>query len=418
MMISLAIKSLLSRRYSALLTLIAIAFSTALLLGVQQVREQGKAAFFNSVSGTDLIVGAPSGPIQLLLYSVFHIGQATNNLPWSRYLAINEDPRVEWSIPISLGDSHRGYTVVGTTNDLFVHFMYGQQQSLAFSRGGPFKDRFDVVVGHEVAKRLKYRLGDHLVIAHGGGNTSFKQHDNLPFTLSGVLAATGTPLDRAVLIPLEGLEAIHLGWRAGIPIPGLEVSAEQARQLDLTPREVTSVLVGLKSKLQTFRIQRELNTRADSPLMAVLPGMALQQLWQVIGVIEQSLLLVSSAALLIGMIGLLALLLVGLEQRRHEIAVLRCMGCPPIKIAALLLLESVLLTASGLLLGIAALQGLIMGLKGPLLDEFGLALTLSPLSSTQWLQTALILGMGALAGLVPALKAWRQARAQDLIRHN
>lgn len=418
MMISLAIKSLMSRRYSALLTLVAIALSTALLLGVQQIREQGKAAFFNSVSGTDLIVGAPSGPIQLLLYSVFHIGQATNNLPWSRYQAITEDPRIEWTIPISLGDSHRGYPVVGTTADLFQHFQYGQKKSLEVSIGTPFEDRFDVVIGHDVAKRLNYQIGDALIIAHGAGNTSFMQHDNMPFTLRGVLSPTGTPLDRAVLIPLEGLEAIHLGWRAGVPIPGLEVTPEKARNMTLTPREVTSVLVGLKSKLQTFRVQRDFNNQREAPMTAVLPGMALQQLWQIIGVIEKSLLLVTAAAIVIGMTGLLALLLVGIEQRRHEIAVLRGMGCPPAQIAGLLLLESMLLTLAGLILGITLLQGLILGLRAPLLDIFGIYLTLAPPSPAQWLQAALILGMGVLAGLAPALKAWRQARAHDLIRHN
>ena len=417
MLFSLALKSLLSRRTSLILTLLTIALSTALLLGVQQVREQSREAFFSSVSGTDLIVGARSGPVQLLLYSVFHIGNATSNIRWSSQQQLAEDPRVAWTIPLSLGDSHRGYRVVGTSNAMFEHFRYGQAQPLEFVKGQTFTDLFDVVVGAEVAARLGYNPGDKIVIAHGSGNTSFMKHDNLPFSVSGVLAPTGTPLDRAILVSLEGLEAVHLGWRAGVPLPGLKITPEQARQQELTPKEVTAVLVGLKSRLQTFHLQRALNTRSEEPLTAVLPGLALQELWQIIGVTEKSLLVVASAALLTGLIGMLAILLVGMQQRQHEIAVLRALGCPPWRVALLLVLESTLLTAAGTLLGILLLQVMLMAIRGPLLDTFGIYLPLAPLSSQQWLQCLAILILGTLAGLVPALKGWRQARANHLIRH-
>ncbi len=417
MLFSLALKSLLNRRSTVLLILVTIALSTALLLGVQQVREQSRAAFFNSVSGTDLIVGARSGPVQLLLYSVFHIGNATSNIPWASQQQLANDPRIAWTIPLSLGDSHQGYRVVGTSSAMFEHFRYGQDQTLDFSQGKAFGDLFEVVVGAEVAARLNYAPGDKLVIAHGSGNTSFMKHDNLPFTISGVLAATGTPLDRALLVSLEGLQAVHLGWRAGVPLPGLKVSEDMARKQDLTPRDVTAVLVGLKSKLQTFHLQRAINTQRGVPLTAVLPGLALQELWQIVGVAEKSLLVVAGAALLIGLIGMLALLLVGMQQRQQEIAVLRALGCPPWKIALLLILESTLLTAAGTLAGVLLLQAMLLAIRTPLLDTFGIYLNWVPLSSIQWLQCLGILLLGMLAGMIPALKGWRQARAQHLIRH-
>lgn len=179
MLIRLALRSLASRRASALLTLFTLALSTALLLGVQQIREQSRLSFFDTVSGTDLIVGARSGPVQLLLYSVFHIGSATSNIRWSSYEALRDDPRIAWTIPLSLGDSHRGYRVVGTHNSLFEHYRYGAKQPLEFAQGGPLDDLFSVVLGAEVARQLGYGLGDALIIAHGAGNTSFKQHDNM-----------------------------------------------------------------------------------------------------------------------------------------------------------------------------------------------------------------------------------------------
>ncbi|MGD9861279.1 peptide ABC transporter permease [Marinobacterium iners] len=418
MLIRLALRSLASRRASALLTLFTLALSTALLLGVQQIREQSRLSFFDTVSGTDLIVGARSGPVQLLLYSVFHIGSATSNIRWSSYEALNDDPRIAWTVPLSLGDSHRGYRVVGTHNSLFEHYRYGAKQPLEFAQGGPLNDLFSVVIGAEVARELGYNLDDRLVIAHGAGNTSFKRHDNLPFKVSGILTATGTPLDRALLVSLEGLEAVHLGWRAGIPLPGMQVTPEQARKRDLTPREVTAVLVGLESRLQTFHLQRELNNRRDDPLTAVLPGVALQELWQVVSVAEKALLAVSGAALLIGLCGMLAVLLSGMQQRRHEIAVLRALGASPLRIASLLMTESLLLTLSGLLLGLLLLWGGMTLLQQPLLDLFGLRLVPAKLSPEQWALGGIILLLGVLSGLIPALMAYRMALANSLIRRN
>ncbi len=418
MLIRLALRSLASRRASALLTLFTLALSTALLLGVQQIREQSRLSFFDTVSGTDLIVGARSGPVQLLLYSVFHIGSATSNIRWSSYEALSDDPRIAWTVPLSLGDSHRGYRVVGTHNSLFEHYRYGAKQPLEFAQGGPLNDLFSVVIGAEVARELGYNLDDRLVIAHGAGNTSFKRHDNLPFKVSGILTATGTPLDRALLVSLEGLEAVHLGWRAGIPLPGMQVTPEQARKRDLTPREVTAVLVGLESRLQTFHLQRELNNRRDDPLTAVLPGVALQELWQVVSVAEKALLAVSGAALLIGLCGMLAVLLSGMQQRRHEIAVLRALGASPLRIASLLMTESLLLTLSGLLLGLLLLWGGMTLLQQPLLDLFGLRLVPAKLSPEQWALGGIILMLGLLSGLIPALMAYRMALANSLIRRN
>lgn len=414
MLLRMALRSLGSRRASAWLTLFTLALSTALLLGVEQIRQQSRASFFDTVSGTDLIVGARSGPVQLLLYSVFHVGSATSNIRWQSYTDLRDDPRVEWAIPLSLGDSHRGYRVIGTDNSLFEHYRYGAGQTLQFAAGHQLDDLFAVVLGAEVARKLNYSVGDSIIIAHGTGNTSFKLHDNMPFKVGGILQATGTPLDRALMVTLEGLEAVHLGWRAGIPLPGMQATAEQARQRELTPKQVTAALVGLKSRMQTFHIQRELNSRPQEPLSAVLPGVALQELWQVVRGAEKALLAISAAALLIGVCGMLAVLLSGMQQRRHEVAVLRALGASPLRIAALLLLESLLLTLSGLLLGLLLLWGGISLLQQPALELYGLQLGLNGLSSGQWQLAGLILVLGILSGLIPAFMAYRMALAQGL----
>lgn len=414
MLLHMALRSLLSRRGSVLLTLFTLALSTALLLGIEHIRTQSKAGFFNTVAGTDLIVGARSGPVQLLLYSVFHIGSATSNIRWQSYTELRDDPRVAWTIPLSLGDSHRGYRVIGTDNGLFAHYRYGDNQPLKLASGQPLDDLFAVVLGAEVARALNYALGDALIIAHGTGNASFMQHDNMPFHVSGILQPTGTPLDRAVLVTLEGLEAVHVGWRAGVPIPGAQATPQQARQRDLTPRQLTATLVGLHSRLQAFHLQRELNNKRQDPLTAVMPGVALQELWQVVRLAERALLVVSAAALLIGLLGMLAVLLSGMQQRRHEIAVLRALGASPLRIAALLLLESLLLTVAGVLFGLCLLWAGLWLAQQPLLTGLGVHVSVSGLSTQQWLLAGIITGLGTCSGLLPAWLAYRMALVKSL----
>ena len=159
MFLKLAYKSLLSRWGAVTLTVMAMTVSIFVLLAVEHIRQQAKESFASTVSGVDLIVGSRTSGLNLLLYSVFRIGRPTNNISWDSYLALATNPKVKWAIPISLGDSHKGYRVVGTSADYFVHFSYGNKYRLAFREGGPFDGVFDVVLGHEVAERLGYGLG-------------------------------------------------------------------------------------------------------------------------------------------------------------------------------------------------------------------------------------------------------------------
>ena len=325
----LAWKSLLNRRLTAALTLFAIALSVTLLIGVERLRAEARESFANTISGTDLIVGARSGGVQLLLYSVFRIGNATNNISWKSYLDIAAQPNLAWSIPISLGDSHRGYRVLGTTPAYFTHYQYAKDRGLEFEQGQPFSELYDAVLGAEVAEALGYQLNDAIVIAHGASDVSFARHEDKPFTVVGVLERTGTPVDRTVHVSLEAIEAIHIDWQSGAPIPGLSISAEEARHRDLTPRAITAVLIGLKSKIATFKVQRYINDYAEEPLTAILPGVALSELWGIIGIAENALLIVSGFVVVVGLFGMLTALLTSLNERRREMAILRSVGARP-----------------------------------------------------------------------------------------
>ena len=257
--VRLAVMSVLNRRVTAGLTLLAIALSIAMLLGVEKVRRDARGAFANTISGTDLIVGARSGAIQLLLYSVFRIGNATSNISWESYREIEQYPHVRWTVPIALGDSHRGFRVMGTSRGYFEHYRYARTESLAFAAGGPFDDVFDAVLGTEVAQRLGYGLGDEFVISHGAGDVSFIEHDDKPFRVTGIIAPTGTPIDRTVHISSEGVTAMHFDWQAGAPVFGLKSTSDDVRAIDLTPKSITAALVGLDSKIAIFRVQRRIN---------------------------------------------------------------------------------------------------------------------------------------------------------------
>jgi len=412
-LVSLSWKSLRNRRFTALLTVCAIALSVALLLAVERVRTDARQSFTNTISGTDLIVGARSGPIQLLLYSVFHIGNATNNISWESFRELSSDPLVKWSVPLSLGDSHRGFRVMGTSRGYFEHYRYARDRRLALGEGEPFDGVFEAVLGAEVAAELGYRVGDEIVVAHGAGNVSFVQHDDKPFTVSGILASTGTPVDRTVLVSLEGIEAIHIGWQGGTP-PAQDVPAETVVNMDLTPGEITAFLVGLESRIAVFRLQRAINEYAEEPLLAVIPGVALQQLWDLMGVAEQALLIISGFVVAIGLVGMLAMILSSLNERRREMAILRSVGARPAHVFGLLLSESALLAACGIFLGIGLLYVLLLAGQPLIQDHFGLLLSIRWLSGREFMMLGAVL-IGAVAmGLVPAHRAYRLSLTDGL----
>ena len=182
---ALAWNSLINQRFTAALTVLSIALSITLLIGVERLRNEARASFANTISGTDLMVGARSGPVQLLLYAVFRIGDTTNNISWASYQEITRHPSVAWTVPLTLGDSHRGFRVLGTTAGYFEHYRFARDRGLDFTAGRPFHDLYDAVVGAEVAESLGYRPGDPIVVAHGASDVSLVIPNERRVTPSG-----------------------------------------------------------------------------------------------------------------------------------------------------------------------------------------------------------------------------------------
>ena len=428
--ISLVFKSLLNRRATATLTVASIAVSAGLLSVVDRVRTDAQTSFANTISGTDLIIGARSGDLNLLLYSVFRIGNPTTNITWDSYETISTRPEVDWAIPFSLGDAHRGYRVLATNLGYFDHYRYADRRPLAFREGGPFIAPTDTVIGAEVADQLGYDVGREIVVSHGLTETSFHTHDEDPFTVTGILERTGTPVDRTVHISLSGMDMIHSdgddrsddddhsdghsddgghsdghsdgdGHGVAAPIAGYE------------PEAITAFLIGLKSKTSILALQRDVNEFEDEPMTAVIPGVALQQLWGLIRVAEYALFGVSAMVVLASVLGLLATLLVSLNERRREMSVLRSVGARPGHIFALLLSEAAMLAFLGALSGLLLIQLGILAIRQFALTEFGIQLSMG-LRAFDLYVLAGILGIAVLVSVIPAWRAYRNSLADGL----
>ena len=413
--IALAARSLWARRYTALLTILSIATAVLLFLAVENLRQGARASFERTISGTDLIVGARSSPVNLVLYSVFQIGDPTNNITWETYEEIAARPDVAWAVPISLGDTHRGFRVVGTTQEYFERYKYAGDRDLSFKSGQPFDDLFDTVLGAQVARELGYDMDTSLTLSHGLGATSFVNHDKKPFRVVGILEPTGTPVDRSAFVSVEAVEAIHVGWQDGTPTAASRaVSQDRLRALDLQPETVTALFIGARSRIQTLSLQRDLNTYPQEPLQAVIPGVALSQLWGTVSIVERALAIVSAFVVAVGLIGVLTSILTTLNERRREMAILRSVGAKGRTIVGLLVSEAALIALVGAVLGVVLLYVLMWALSPYLEARFSISAIRKFPGLTDGIVVIALTAISALLGLIPALVALKRSVSDGL----
>ncbi len=464
---NVALQSLRYRFGGVLLTVLAVALSVFVLLGVEHVRQEAKSGFASTVSGIDLIVGARTGEINLLLLSIFRIGNATTNVEWETVEEIENLEKVSWSVPITLGDSHKNFRVVGTTQDFFERYQYGRKQPLVFEKGSEFEALQDVVLGSRAATELDYRLGDSLVLSHGMADTSFTHHDDLPFNVVGILERSGTPIDNALFVSLEAIEAIHDDENGGSHEEHDEghedhddheshddhdehdaheheeghkghedhdehESHEDHDEHDAHEHEeghkgheghdeheghnhgpigtVTALLVGLESPAFALQVQRAINEYQGEALLAILPGVALAQLWTLVGGIEGTLRGISILVFISSIFGLNAMLLASMRERRREVFVLRSIGAPSSFVLALLLLESLLIVTVGIAAAVIALFGAIAAVNGFLADQIGVTLSMAIFSEASLIAIGLIYISSILLSLLPAMQAYRASQ--------
>ncbi len=410
----LALQSLRNRWITAVLTILSIALSVGLLLGVEKVRSAARDSFSSTISGTDLIIGARTGDIQLLLYSVFRLGNATNNMSWKSFSDIAKRSEIKWIVPLSLGDSHRGFRVLATTGDYFKYYKFRDHRALTFANGNKFDDLFDTVIGADVAKALHYQLDDKIIISHGISAIGQK-HDTTPFRVSGILKKTGTPVDKTLHISLKAMEAIHVDWRTGYKMPGHSTPAAILRRMPLQTKAITAALVGLKSRMQIFTMQRFVNNYRAEPLSAIIPGLTLYKMWSLVGTAEKALIAVSALVVITAILGMMIMIFSTLNERRREISILRSVGAGPLTIIGLLISEAMILTALGIITGTGILYALLLASRSAIDQHYGIYLTITAPTQNEYLALGAILLGGFIAGLLPAWRAYQVSLADGMI---
>ena len=404
MLLKLTFNSLYARLLTVGMTVFAISLSLMLYMSVEKLRTSAYTSFTDTISQTDLIVGARTSSVQLLLYSVFRIGNATNNITWESYEDVINKKEVAWSVPISLGDSHKGFRVMGTNSEFFKRYKFRGGQSIELEQGKNLDDLYDVIIGAGVAEKLNYSVGTPLIVSHG--LQSFSDHDDQPFKVSGILAKTGTPVDNTVIVSLEAIEAIHVDWSTGAKIPGQITPVEEIRQMDLSPKNITAALIGVNSKLQIFQLQRWINEYPEESLSSILPGVALQELWRIVGVVENLLLGISVTVIFTTLIGMTAIIFSSLNERRREMAIWRAMGASPKVVIGLLMLEALIISVMSIIVSTVMLFLTLYVLQPWIDNTYGILVNIEMLAVKDIYIFMLFIIAASLVSLIPAIRAY------------
>jgi putative ABC transport system permease protein len=431
--LELALRSAWARRTALAMAITSVAVSVFILLGVQQLRDDTRNSFSNALSGVDLVVGPRGSASELILYSVFQIGQPTRNMPYSTIEKLTQLPSVAWTIPIQLGDSYDGHPVIGTSTQLFLHYR-ANRLPLEFDKGVPFTDPktlvrapinensqvavdevTQVVIGSNVAKRKRKNLGDGLILTHGKEAGLNTEHSDFTFKIVGILKPTGTPLDNAVLTSLEGFSAIHQDWTMGVKMPtgDKQVKSKTADFLALQPHEITASWVGLKSRTQVFSSRRIIESLPGG-LMAVLPGVVLDDLWRIVSIVENALLLIGGMVAISALLGVASVLLVSLSARRRELAIYRALGAPPLALLGFIGIESLGVCLAGIIIGLALTQLLLFTLAPWVQTNFGIELLTGLPTGETWASLGFICLAAMIVSILPAWRAYRMSLADGL----
>ena len=414
-MLSLLLKSMRSRIIPTSLVTISLMASMVLLLSIERIQQGTEEGFNQSISGVDAIIGPRSSSLELVLYTVFHLGRPTNNITTKTINDVKQRSDISWLVPIALGDSHRGYRVIATEPNYFQHIRYGNNQPLTFSKGAPFTELSEATLGSDVAEKLNYSVGSEIQITHGSIESIGSKHDDFSFTVTGVLNKTGTPIDQAIFLDLKGYELLHLGWKSGKKVFSLEdIDLSSLPPDALNPKTVTAAFVGLKSKLTIFNFSKNIREYTEEAISAVIPGIALSELWSIVGLVDKGFQLLSWIIIAISLIAMVTLIIASLDNRKQEMTIYRANGASPKFLAAMVVYES-------LVIGLVAIIGaiiLVTAVTYFATSQLNLALGISP--SFKWISLdeikvfGIILLSGVLSSLIPAAMVFRKNLHQAL----
>ena len=441
---TLVFQSLLNRWLSCLLIILTLAFSISLYFTVSRIQESVKASFKSTVSGVDSVVAARGGNLQILLNSVFLIGEPSAPIQWNTYKDIANNNKIKWAVPISLGDSHKGYRVIGTTNDYFKQIKYSSGKNIEFIKGNTFNDVFDVVLGSVVAGKLNYNIGEEIAITHGLSDvgevhtfTSEKNenhddhddhakheedegdddhashdHENLGFKVSGILKPTGTPIDNAVYVSLAGIEAMHTGWIGNQKV--IDVSLEQIMKNELKPKTISAIFLSLNNRTQIFQFQRDIINYKEEAISSVMPGITLSRLWMLTGNVDKAFKIITFFIIIIALLGMIAMTIAGLSSRRREMAILRSVGASPTNIVSLLLVESIIISVVSCIVGYILMVVIFSLGKDYLQNNYGIFIDSFSIKNYDLQIVITIVFAALIATIVPAIQIYKNTLRDGL----
>jgi len=396
---SLAVKSLRHKPLTTSINLLLMAIGIAMMSFVLSASQQLQDGALRDAQGIDLVVGAKGSPLQLILSSVYHIDIPTGNIPLAAQAQLAQNRMVKKVIPLALGDSYEGFRIVGTTPDYVAH--YGG----TLTQGKMFEAPLQAVLGAQVAARTGLGLGGSFTGAHGlarGGET----HGDAPFTVIGILKPTGTVLDRLVLTPVTSV------WRVHEIEHGIDVNDVQEKAAMDEERELTALLVQYASPLAAAMLPRMINNQ--TALQAAQPAFESAKLFRILGVGVDVLRGIAVVMLVSAALSMFAALYNALEERRTDMAILRTLGAPPVKLLSLLLTEGLILALAGAAIGWIAGHGALALVAGMLAEDQQFALSGWIVAPDEAWLALIAAGIGIAAALLPAVRAYRTDIATTL----
>ncbi|MAR13478.1 MAG: hypothetical protein CL681_26335 [Blastopirellula sp.] len=392
-----------------LLTVAGIALGAALVCAVLALHHESERALARDAGLYDLVAGGKGSPLQLVLASVYHLDSPTGNLPYTDYERLRQDPRVLWAAPIGLGDNYSGYRIVGTEAHFFDLPDRNGEPFFQVARGQVFVDRFEVVLGSQVATATGLDIGDSFFGTHGlidvpGGEV----HRDFPYRVSGVLAPTGTAQDRAIFGTLASVWEIHeTEERLHSAIQGTALLLERPKH------ETTAILLRLKRPGLRLWMADEIRNRSDG--IAAIPINEILRFQRgIIGPVQRALLAVAAAVVAVACLTVLTTLHQAAERRRRDIAILRSLGAVRSEVAALVFTEGLLLTGAGITLGLLLGHGGLALAADGIRNATGLVLDPWRLPSAEGAAMIAMAFCGALASLLPAISCYRRTPIDDL----
>ena len=393
----------------SLLTVIGIGLGVALVCAVLALRHESERALSRDAGLYDLVVGGKGSPLQLVLSSVYHLDSPTGNLPYSDFERLRRDSRVLWVAPVGLGDNFSGYRIVGTESQFFDLPDRNGKAFFTFAKGKVFENRFDVVLGSQVAASTGLGLGDTFFGTHGLVEvTGAEVHRDFPYRVSGILAPTATAQDRAIFGTLESVWEIHETEDR------LHSANQGSDQLEgHREREASAILIRLKTPGLRLWMGDEIRKETDG-IAAIQINEILRFQQGIIGPVQQALLFVAAAVVVVSCLTVLVTLHQAAERRRRDIAILRSLGALRREVASLVFAEGLLLTGGGILLGLLLGHGGLALSVGPFRDATGLILDPWRIPQAELVALGIMGLCGSLASFFPSLSCYRRTPIDDL----